>query len=1154
MEITVSDPHLTKQPLVQYGYSSAGDLVEVKDRYDRVTRRFAYKNHLMFAHQELQGPEHTYSYEADLPGAKVLNQYNEQGLDYQFIYQDQGERSTTQVIDSLGRVEHYFFEGQAGLKRLVKHQRFDGTQTKQQHDAYGRLTSSTDVAGRKTYLRRDSEGRLAAIQSATGPAVAMRYNADGQVIERRVGNLTTRYAYDAWQRVIAVTHPDGSTERFQYPDPVQFPLIAEQPIEIEDAQQGIKRLSWSSTGQLLSQTDCSQRTTSHRYNTDDQLVSVELPNGEITRYQRDKQQRVESIRYPDGSGAHYQYDEQGRVLAITPLNTEQQPIIEQRIQLQYDLWSRVTARMHAQTSMQFAYDIAGRLIKLVNENRATSTFDWDVMDRLIKEVGFDGRTQHYHYNELGLLTDHDDGQSEHWHRTRYSYDEKDRLSLRQWGRAEIDGQELFEQRLIWNDQHQLIQAQQYFGHGEHAQLQTEAVFEHDQVGRLVGETQRVWQSGADLQQPQLLHEYRLNHELDALGFRERSQLPYAGEVAYLRYGSGHVHGILYNQQPLLDIQRDALHRETERSWVLTETSADTEQQLSRQQTWDSLGRLQQQNYQGLQLDNLSSFEPLVNLQQRHYHYDALGQLLKIEQPSQSQYYAYDPQGRLAGARLGEHGSPVESWQFDWAGNPLPPINAEQPKPQDWSERVRQHWQDPNFNLLGEGTQVPSEQVAYWPDNRVLYSADTQYQYDAQGNRTQHVLHNGETQRYYYNQLNQLQRVDRYSADNRLTRSLYRYDPLGRRLVKQVEHYRIDNNQLHEAADTEVEFYGWDGDRLAFTQTADSQWHIIYEPESFTPLLQLQHATDAPISEQDKVLAEVMGSLQSTLNYLPAHEAYELARSVREQTIAQLKANEQWQTPQLPEECYFYHCNHLGLPEALTNTNGEAVWAASYDAWGNIKAEHNPNNLHQPIRLPGQYHDKETNLYYNRHRYYDPKLGNYINQDPIGLASGEPNLMAYPRNPVQGVDPLGLAKDGTPLSLENCEALEKIIAYEKENGKLLTVIKYNPFNFAQDIIALDASFPSTGGTVSIDWMMRNAGFGVTAWPGSSLFTYSLGKQINNVIHRNNPFTNIAGESNLNSASALPYWYYGEGGSITLDKMFAESLVLCQKIKQECCGLK
>ncbi|WP_305852757.1 RHS repeat-associated core domain-containing protein, partial [Citrobacter sp. MGH 55] len=28
-------------------------------------------------------------------------------------------------------------------------------------------------------------------------------------------------------------------------------------------------------------------------------------------------------------------------------------------------------------------------------------------------------------------------------------------------------------------------------------------------------------------------------------------------------------------------------------------------------------------------------------------------------------------------------------------------------------------------------------------------------------------------------------------------------------------------------------------------------------------------------------------------------------------------------------------------------------------------------------------DKETGLYYNRHRYYDPAQGRYITQDPIG---------------------------------------------------------------------------------------------------------------------------------------------------------------------------
>jgi RHS repeat-associated protein len=113
-----------------------------------------------------------------------------------------------------------------------------------------------------------------------------------------------------------------------------------------------------------------------------------------------------------------------------------------------------------------------------------------------------------------------------------------------------------------------------------------------------------------------------------------------------------------------------------------------------------------------------------------------------------------------------------------------------------------------------------------------------------------------------------------------------------------------------------------------------------------------------------------------------------------------------QEEQTPVEIHFYHCDHLGTPIALTDRNGKIVWAARYDPWGNIEEEFNPHNIEQNIRLPGQHHDRETGLYYNRHRYYDPKIGSYINQDPIGLRGGN-NFYHYPTNPLGWADPLGL---------------------------------------------------------------------------------------------------------------------------------------------------
>ena len=49
---------------------------------------------------------------------------------------------------------------------------------------------------------------------------------------------------------------------------------------------------------------------------------------------------------------------------------------------------------------------------------------------------------------------------------------------------------------------------------------------------------------------------------------------------------------------------------------------------------------------------------------------------------------------------------------------------------------------------------------------------------------------------------------------------------------------------------------------------------------------------------------------------------------------------------------------------------------------------------------------ETGLHYNRFRYYDPEVGRFIHQDPIGLLGGF-NLYQYAPNPLGWIDPFGL---------------------------------------------------------------------------------------------------------------------------------------------------
>ena len=94
---------------------------------------------------------------------------------------------------------------------------------------------------------------------------------------------------------------------------------------------------------------------------------------------------------------------------------------------------------------------------------------------------------------------------------------------------------------------------------------------------------------------------------------------------------------------------------------------------------------------------------------------------------------------------------------------------------------------------------------------------------------------------------------------------------------------------------------------------------------------------------------------------------------------------------------------------MTDKDGNLVWFGNYYGWGKLKSETNiSETAHQPFRLQNQYADRETELQYNFFRYYEPDVGRFVNQDPIGLSGGE-NLYAFAPNVQEWVDPLGLAK-------------------------------------------------------------------------------------------------------------------------------------------------
>jgi RHS repeat-associated protein len=100
--------------------------------------------------------------------------------------------------------------------------------------------------------------------------------------------------------------------------------------------------------------------------------------------------------------------------------------------------------------------------------------------------------------------------------------------------------------------------------------------------------------------------------------------------------------------------------------------------------------------------------------------------------------------------------------------------------------------------------------------------------------------------------------------------------------------------------------------------------------------------------------------------------------------------------------YYFSQDHLGSTTALTDSKGALVEREAYDAYGN-----STGSAKTRYGFTGRERDAVTGLMYYRARWYDPQLGRFISEDPIGLAGGI-NQFAYVGNdPQNRKDPSGL---------------------------------------------------------------------------------------------------------------------------------------------------
>ncbi|WP_369033603.1 RHS repeat-associated core domain-containing protein [Streptomyces adonidis] len=260
--------------------------------------------------------------------------------------------------------------------------------------------------------------------------------------------------------------------------------------------------------------------------------------------------------------------------------------------------------------------------------------------------------------------------------------------------------------------------------------------------------------------------------------------------------------------------------------------------------------------------------------------------------------------------------------------------------------------------------------AAWPDShpsaeargprtyvgtRVTRAGGVRYEYDAAGRMVERrrirLSRKPETWRYTWDAEDRLTAV--VTPDGVVWR--YLYDVFGRRVAKR--RMAVDGTSVLE----ETRFT-WDGDTLVEqTTTSDGLPHqvtVTWDHDGLHPVTQTERLADAATQEE------------------------------------------------VDSRFFAIITDIVGTPTELVDEQGDVAWRSRSTLWGSTSWP-KQSTAHTPLRFPGQYHDSETGLHYNQHRYYDPDSGRYVSPDPLGL-SAAPHPTAYVPNPWAGTDPLGLA--------------------------------------------------------------------------------------------------------------------------------------------------
>jgi RHS repeat-associated protein len=232
---------------------------------------------------------------------------------------------------------------------------------------------------------------------------------------------------------------------------------------------------------------------------------------------------------------------------------------------------------------------------------------------------------------------------------------------------------------------------------------------------------------------------------------------------------------------------------------------------------------------------------------------------------------------------------------------------------------------------------------------------------------------------------------------------------------------------------------------------------------------------------------------------------------------------------------YVHSDILGSPVAETNSSGQLVTLSHYKAFGEEIEQKRDD-----VGYTGHKYDADLGLSYMQARYYDPLIGRFYSNDPIGFTGDITTFNRYSyvgNNPYKYTDPTGESRENkfAPLAKAIAQAVGGKSAAKRMEARM--VLASETSSRAEKLAALKTLTGSNTSNAARKESMRQQGIPTSQQP-SSQSTNQSGKEFQYQVAKPGGGTetkSVQQQTMDSSHKNEPHW---EAGSVKTDPVSGE----------------